>query len=337
MGPVLVTGAAGHLGANLVRAVLADGDQVRVLLRPGGMSAGVEALDVERRFADLRDEAAVRKAVSGCERVYHCGAKISIGRGGEREIFDTNVLGTRNVLTAARDESVERVVVTGSLGAVGDRPDGVADEAVPFDPFSPHTAYEWTKLVVAQEVFRAAAQGMNVVLATSCAIVGPHDYLPSRMGRLLIDFARGRLPAYIAGGFEFVAAGDIAAGHLLAMKHGRAGHNYVFGSGYRSMDQLMALFAELTGRGSPRRLPAGLVAGAARVLGPIAARVAPGREQLITTTSVRLLTSQRRADCAKARDELGYRAGSVDQAIRDAHAHFVERGVLAAAASTAGR
>ncbi|HEV2371536.1 MAG TPA: NAD-dependent epimerase/dehydratase family protein [Streptosporangiaceae bacterium] len=327
MPKVLVTGATGHLGANLVRGLLAAGHQVVVLLH-SAEAAAVDGLDVERRHGDVRDRDSVRAAVNGCDQVFHCAAKVSILETARREIFETNVLGTRHVLEAARDAGVRRVVVTGSFGAIGDRPGGPSDESVPFDPFTKHTAYEQTKLLVEHEVFRAAAQGMDVVLATSCAIIGPHDYKPSRMGRVLIDIGRGRFPAFIPGGFEFVTTADIVTGHLLAMSRGATGHNYLFGSGYRSMDQLVHQFAELTGAKPPLRLPRGLMAGIAGVVSPVLGRVAPGHEQLITPASVRLLAQQRRADCAKARTELGYQPTSIEQAVREAYEHFVQRGVI---------
>jgi nucleoside-diphosphate-sugar epimerase len=326
---VLVSGATGHLGANLVRALLADGQEVVALLHSAD-TAAVDGLDVECRQGDVRDREAMRKAASGCDRVFHCAAKVSITETARREIYETNVLGTRHVLDAARNEGVRRVVVTGSLGAIGDRGDGPSDESVPFDPFTTHTAYERTKLLVEHEAFRAAAQGMDVVLATSCAIVGPNDYKPSRMGRMLIDFARGRFPAFIPGGFEFVTTTDIVTGHLLAMSRGAAGHNYLFGSGYRSMDQLMAQFAELTGRKPPLRLPPQLMAGLAGVVSPVLGRLAPGHEQLITPASVRLLTARRRADCSKAVTELGYEPTSIEHAFREAYEHFARRGLIPA-------
>ncbi|TWP48109.1 NAD-dependent epimerase/dehydratase family protein [Lentzea tibetensis] len=327
MTEVLVTGAAGHLGANLVRQLVADGESVRVLVRPGSDDSGLAGLDVRRFEADLRDATALRPAVRGATRLFHCAAVISTVAGGEREIYASNVLGTRNLLDAALAEGVERVVVTGSFGAVGHLPDRPSDERVPFDPFTPHTAYQATKVLVAHEALRAHADGLDVVLATSCAIVGPHDYLPSRMGRLLLRFANGQLRAYIDGGFEFVAARDVVAGHLLAMAKGRSGAQYLLGSGYRSMDQLMATFEEVTGRRRPRlKLPPALVGGVGRVLSPLLART--GREQLLTPAAVRLLTQGRRADCTRARVELGYAPTSVEDAIREAHDDFVRRGLI---------
>lgn len=324
----LVTGATGHLGANLARQLLAEGRAVRVLLREGGPSPAVEGLDVERSPGDLRDAKAVARAVSGCERVYHCAARISTSSRSARETYACNVLGTRNVLAAARAAGVSRVVVTGSFSAVGHDPTRPSDETVPFDPFETATPYETSKAFVEQECLKAAVEGQDVVVAVSTAIVGPNDFKPSRMGRLLLDFARGNLRAYIPGGFEFVAARDIVAGHRLAMEKGRSGQKYIFSSGFHSVDDLMDIYESVTGRRRPRwRLPAPAMAALARVLA-VAGRPFPDREPRFTPAAVRLLRLSRRADCSKAKTELGFAPTSVAEAIREAYAWFRQMRVL---------
>jgi nucleoside-diphosphate-sugar epimerase len=135
----------------------------------------------------VRDARATREAVRGCRRVYHCAAKVSSGEGQTREIHDCNVLGTRHLLRAALDTGVERVVVTGSFSAVGWAPGRPSDERMPADPFERMLPYARSKMTAEQECLRAAADGLDVVIATSCAIVGPHDFKPSRMGRVLLD------------------------------------------------------------------------------------------------------------------------------------------------------
>ncbi|MGZ8238853.1 MAG: NAD-dependent epimerase/dehydratase family protein, partial [Methylobacter sp.] len=217
----LVTGATGHLGANLVRRLLADGEQVRVMMHSGRDNGALDGLDVERVIADLRNSEAVSAAVRGCSRVYHCAALVSTIEGSaahKRELFDINVRGTIYVLQAAKHHNIDKVVVSGSLSATGYEPDRSSHEGMPFYPFERHLPYGFTKHLTEHECLKAHADGLNVVVATSCAIVGPHDYAPSRMGRVLIDYAHGSLRAYIPGGFEFVSSRDIAEGHVLAMR-----------------------------------------------------------------------------------------------------------------------
>jgi nucleoside-diphosphate-sugar epimerase len=319
----LVTGATGHLGANLVRRLLHQGEGVRVLLRSSSDTRAVEGLDVERAIGDIRDPVALANAVKGCTRVYHCAAKISITSGSEREIYETNVLGTRNVLAVAARAGASRVVVTGSFSAVGHHPDRPSDERDPFDPFAKALPYERSKAAVEHECLKAVADGQDVVVAISCAIVGPNDFKPSRMGRVIRDFAHGRMPAYIPGGFEFVAARDIVQGHLLAMERGRPGQRYIFSTEFVTVDTLMEWLEEITGKPRPRlRLPPPVMAAIASVASPLMSTFAPNRPQRLTPGAIHLLRMGRRADCRKAKQELGYVPTSVKDAVREAHEWF---------------
>ena len=182
--PVLVTGSSGHVGANLVRRLLDDGVRVRVLLRRESPSESVAGLDVERAYADIRDLDATRRALEGCQGVYHCAAKVSTidgNRAHKRELFECNVLGTRNVLQAAREAQAGRVVVTGSFSAVGyhlDDPSAPSDESMQFYPMDRTMPYERTKVLTEHECLRAVAAGQDVVIATCCAVVGGADFGP---------------------------------------------------------------------------------------------------------------------------------------------------------------
>ncbi|HEV8550501.1 MAG TPA: hypothetical protein VGQ57_15760, partial [Polyangiaceae bacterium] len=170
--------------------------------------------------------------------------------------------------------------------------------------------------------------GQDVVLVVSTAVLGPHDFKPSRMGRVVLDFANGKLGAYIPGGFEFVGAGDLASGHLLAMERGKSGQRYIVSTQFLSIDDLMGMLETITGRRRPRRLSAGAMNVLAHISTFVLNRVAPERPQRFTPDAVRLLSQQRQADIAKARTELGYLPGSIEQALRDAHAGFVARGLV---------
>lgn len=329
----LITGSSGHLGANLVRRLIKDGHDVRALVRRRSNNAALDGLKVEIVYGDLRDPASFAAAVRGCSQIHHCAALLVTTKGKEREIFDCNVIGTRNLLRAAMDAGVSKVVVSGSLSAVGHAGDRPSDESVPFYPFEKLLPYSHTKAGVEHECLKAAVEGLNVVIATSCAIVGPNDFKPSRMGQTLIDFARGKLRAYVPGGFTFVAASDIVEGHMLCMEKGRSGQKYIFGTEFATVDQLMDIFEEVTGRKRPKlRLPGAVMAGLAEVSSFVMTNFFPEKPQRFTPAAVRFLRMQRKADCSKAMNELGYRPASIAQAIREAHECFVRRGVLPAPA-----
>ena len=333
----LVTGATGHLGANLLRRVLADGHEVKVLVRDrdgreeAEALAGLAGLPVQRVYGDLRDLDAMRAAMRGVERVYHTAAKVSTlpGSGAEREIYDTNVVGTRNVLKAAREAGVGRVVVSGSLSAVGHNPDRPSNEDDAFYPFGWHLPYAISKAWVEHECLKAVALGQEVVIAVSCAILGPNDFIPSRMGRVVQDFANGTMRAYIPGGFDFVAARDIVAGHVLAMEKGKVGQRYIFSSRFVEVDELMAILERVTGRPRPTlRLPPAVMAGIAHVSSFVLTHFFPSVPQRFTPAAVRLLQMRRRADTRRAQSELGFQPTSVEDAVREAYEHFVERGLI---------
>ncbi|GHF53235.1 hypothetical protein GCM10010218_38350 [Streptomyces mashuensis] len=327
---ILVTGATGHLGANLVRRLLADGHEVRALVEPSGPAVqALAGLPLRRAVGDVRDPAAVAAAVEGCDRVYHCAARVSTTARGHRGIHAVNVLGTRNVLDAARRHGVRRVVVTGSFSATGPAPGRASTERDLHYPFGPHTPYTRSKVLVEHECCKAAAQGLEVVVAVSTAIIGPHDYVPSRMGRVLLDFAHGRLFAYLPGGFEFVSAEDLVEGHLLAMERGLSGHKYLLSTEFRTVDAMMALYAQVTGCRPPRlRLPAPAMAALARLAEGPRAVLTPHREARFTPAAVRFLRSGRRADCSLARDVLGYRPTGIATAVEQAYRCFVDRRLI---------
>ncbi len=331
--PVFVTGAAGHVGANLVRRLLEDGVHVRVLLRHEDNNEGLDGLEVERAYGDIRDLSATRQAIKGCRGVYHVAAKVSTidgTRAHRREVYECNVLGTRNVLRAARQREAGRVVVTGSFSAVGydlDDPSAPSDETMQFYPMERTMPYERSKALVEHECWRAAAAGQDVVVATCCAVVGGADFFPSRLGRTMCDYADGKLHAFVDGGFEFVAARDIVEGHLLCMRHGRSGEKYIFSSEYKTISDILDLYEEVSGMPRPRRrIPANLMYVFSEAASYYLSRVHPDFPQRFTPGAIRLLKKRRHANLDKAKSELGYRPTSIRDAVHDAYAfHYHQR------------
>ncbi len=330
--PVFVTGAAGHVGSNLVRRLLNDGIPIRVLLRHEDNNEGLDNLDIECRYGDIRDLKATRDAMEGCQGVYHVAAKISTidgNRDHRREIFETNVLGTRNVLRAAHETEAGRVVVTGSFSAVGydlDDSSLPSDETMPFYPMVRTMPYERSKSQVEHECWRAAAKGQEVIVATCCAVIGGADFFPSRLGKTLCDYTNGKLRAYIDGGFEFVAARDIVQGHLLCMEYGRPGEKYIFSSEFKTISEILDLYEEVTGIPRPaRRIPSAVMLAFSEVASFYLSRYRPDFNQRFTPGAIRLLKLRRHASLEKARRELGYQSTSIREAINDAYAFHYNR------------
>ena len=336
MPPVFVTGSTGHLGANLVRRLLDDGVRVRVFLKRGESDEALEGLDVERSVGDIRDLNSTKHALAGCQGVYHCAAKVSTiegNRAHRRELFECNVLGTRNVLQAAREAGAGRVVVTGSFSAVGhdlDDPSAPSDETMQFYPMDRTMPYERSKALVEHECWRAAAKGQDVVVATCCAVVGGSDYFPSRLGRTLCDYSNRKLHAYVDGGFEFVAARDIVEGHVLCMQRGRSGEKYIFSTEYKTISEILDLFEEVSGVPRPhRRVPTHMMLVFAEAASFYLSRFHPSFPQRFTPGAIRLLRKRRHADTGKARRELGYQPTTIRAAVHAAYKFHYDRKAIA--------
>lgn len=332
-GKVLVTGASGHLGANLTRKLLERGVDVRVFVHPAMNNQGIEGLDVEIAHGDLRNPDEVAAAVQGCSRVFHTAAKISTGDptpAEAREIFEINVNGARNVFRAALDEGVARVVMTGSFSAVGYHPDDLARESnedVPFYPFDGWLPYTHTKVLAEHELLKAVNEGLDAVIATSTAIVGPHDFGPSRLGRVLCEFAERKLRAYVPGGFPFVSSYDIAEGHILAMEKGSTGNKYIFCTRFMTMDDLFDIYEEVTGARRPIKLPVGIVSKVVKAYYGVTKHF-PQIPQRLTPFAIRILQMHRHADTTRAREELGWEPTDIKDAIRDQYEFFCKLGKI---------
>ncbi len=328
-----VTGGTGHVGANLVRSLLADGIAVKALVRPGTDTAALDGLDVERVEGDLRDRDAIIKAMAGCERAYHVAAFVSLRAGAEQEIYESNVHGTRHVMEGAEQHGYQRVVFCSSFGAVGRNPaGGASDETFTVNPFDTHLSYEVTKAIAEIEVLRAVNRGVDAVIVNPVGIVGPHDYKPSSVGQTILDFGKRKMPAYVAGEFEFVGVDDVVQGHRLAMEKGRRGERYILAAEHLTLDQILDHLHEVTGAPRPRvRIPVGLMLPLAHVTNFFLKHFAPERPPRFTPGTIKILNGGKRADFSKARRELGYDPKPVLPAFTDSVEWFRARGQLPAA------
>lgn len=252
-----VTGGTGFIGANVVRALLARGLKVRALVRPGADLRNLEGLDIELAQGDVRDASSVRRAMEGCELVFHVAALYSFWVRPRSLIYEVNVDGTRNVLQAALELGAERVVYTSSVAALGLREDGrPADEDTPVDPKVIVGDYKKSKYLAQQVALAYAKKGLPVVIVNPTFPVGPYDIKPTPTGQVIRDFLDRRMPAYLETGMNVVAAADVAEGHLLAAERGRPGEKYILGGENLTMRELLETLAEITGLPAPKvRLP----------------------------------------------------------------------------------
>ena len=325
MKPVLVTGASGFLGWHVARLLRERGYPVRALVRP---ASRIEELDVERVTGDLRDPASLERAVAGCGLVYHVAADYRLWAPNPAELYQSNVEGTRNVLTAARDAGVERFVYTSTVGCIGIPCGGVGDENQPVALENMQGAYKRSKFMAEQTALQFGAEGFPVVIVNPTAPVGDHDVKPTPTGKIILDFLKGDLPAYIDTGLNLLDVRDCALGHLLAAEHGRAGERYILGCENLTLSAILQRLAKLTGRRAPTvRLPYA-VAYAAGVVSTAWANVTQ-RAPRAPLDAVRMARKHMFATHARAERELGFRPGSVDAALARAAGWFQTQGYSA--------
>ena len=326
----LVTGATGFLGSHVARQLVARGDaNVRVLVRPSSDLRALAGLAVEHVTGDLRDPASLDRALVGVECVYHVAADYRLWARNPREIYESNVTGTRNLLQAARRANVARIVYTSTVATIAVPNSGsLPSESTRARVTDMIGAYKRSKFLAEQEVLQAASEGLPVVIVNPTTPVGPGDWKPTPTGKIVVDFLNGRMPAYVDTGLNFVAVEDAAAGHLLAAERGRAGERYLLGSENLSLRELLDGLALVSGRPAPKfRVPLAL-AFIAACADTIVARIA-GREPQIPIDGVRIARHSMFVDCSKAVQELGFAPAPVAAALGRAVRWYEENGYVA--------
>jgi dihydroflavonol-4-reductase len=314
MKPALVTGASGFLGWHVARVLRERGYPVRALVRPGSRIAG---LDVEIVTGDLRDTASVERAAKGCATVFHVAADYRLWAKDPSELYRSNVDGTRNILNAARQAGVERVVYTSTVGCIGIPHDGVGDETTPVSLEDMAGDYKRSKFLAEQVALEFARGGFPVVIVNPTAPIGAHDVKPTPTGKIVLDFLNGDMPAFIDTGLNVVDVRDTAEGHLLALERGKPGERHILGSENLTLAQILAKLASITGKKGPKmRLPYA-VAYCAGVCSTAWAGIT-GSPPRVPIEAVRMAKKKMWVTHEKARRELGFHPGPAETALRRA-------------------
>ncbi len=322
MKPTLVTGASGFIGWHVARLLLDRGHRVRALLRP---ESEIPGLDVETTLGDLRDSSSIQSAVRGCGLVFHVAADYRLWVRNPQEMYQSNVDGTRHLLQASRDAGIERFVYTSTVGCIGVPKGGYGDETQPITLEEMAGPYKRSKFLAEQVALEFAQSGFPVVIVNPTAPVGDHDRKPTPTGKIVLDFITGKMPAYIETGLNLVDVRDTALGHLLAAEHGRAGERYILGAENLTLGQILAKLAAITGLPAPKMKLPYAVAYAAGVLTTAWASVS-GKPPLAPLDAVKMARKKMFVAHAKATNELGFRPGSVDQALTRAVNWFRDNG-----------
>lgn len=316
--PALVTGASGHIGANLVRALLGTGRRVRALVHAN--TTAIDGLPVVVVRADLLDGEVIARACEGVGTVFHLAGKISAGWEPAAEVHAINVTGTRNVVDGCLSAGVRRLIHFSSIQALSaSRATTALDETCDLVPSDDRTrgTYDRAKAQAERLVLAAGGRGLDAVVLNPTAVLGPFDFQRSPMGEVLAALGRGKLPALVAGGAcDFVDVRDVVDGALAAEQRGRRGERYILSGMRLSLVELAQRWATVTGHSAPRFVVPMRLARLAAPFAPAWARWR-GRRPLFTSESLRVLCTQPPASHRKAEDELGYRPRTIDETLRD--------------------
>jgi dihydroflavonol-4-reductase len=322
--PTLVTGASGFIGGHVLRALRERGERVRAMVRRENRIAGD---DVELVHGDLRDAASLARAVEGCRVVFHVAADYRLWVRNPRDMFESNVEGTRNLIQAARRAGVERFVYTSTVGCVNVPGNGLGDETMFVSREEMSGPYKRSKFEAEQVALEAARSGFPVVIVSPTAPIGDHDGKPTPTGKIVLDFLKGNLPAYIDTGLNLVDVRDVAAGHLLACEKGRVGERYILGAENLTLGEILQRLAAITGKPAPRvKLPYA-VAYAAGVVTTAVAHFT-GEAPFAPLDAVKMARKKMFVTHAKATGELGFEPGPVEGALQRAVDWFRDNGYV---------
>jgi len=324
----LVTGVAGFVGSSVARALAASGRRVRGLVRASSPTANLADFPGELKEADLRDAAAVNSSFRGVRELFHVAADYRLWSRDPEEIVRNNLSMTQNVMTAARDAGVERIVYTSSVATLLPDPSGPADETRAARPEQATGTYKRSKVVAERLVEEMVVRdGLPAVIVNPSTPIGPRDVKPTPTGRIIVEAANGGMPAYVDSGLNLVHVDDVAMGHLLAAEKGRIGERYILGGQDATLAEMLAEIARILGRKPPKlelpRAPLYPLAWLAERWADVT-----GREPFLTLDSLRMARHKMFYSSAKAERELGYRARPYAEALRDAIDWSREHGMI---------
>jgi len=325
---VLVTGATGFVGSAVVRALLAEGRRVRVLLRRSSDRRNLEGLVVEEAFGSLEDFPSLVAAVEGVGVLYHVAADYRLWVRDPDAMFAANVDGTQRLMHAALEAGVGRIIYTSSVATLGATSTGVpADEESPSTLQDMIGPYKRSKFLAEDAVKRLVMErGLPAVVVNPSTPISPRDMKPTPTGRMIVEAASGRMPAFVDTGLNLVHVDDVAAGHLLAERYGRIGERYILGGDDMTLAEILNDIARICGRKPPAfRLPIAAVwpvAIAAEAWG-----MATGNEPFVTLDGLRMARKKMFFSSAKAKHELGYKARPAGEGLADAIAWFRSQGM----------
>jgi len=325
----LVTGATGFIGSRLARKLLEKGADLRVLVRKNSNLENISDLPVDVVCGDLTKPETLLHALEGCEALFHVAAEYKLWVPKPETIYRTNVDGTVNIMKAALKKGIKRIVYTSSVATLGTNPDGTpADENTPVTIKDMIGHYKRSKYIAEEKVKEMVKKaGLPAIIVNPSTPIGPGDIKPTPTGRIIIEAASGRMPAYVDTGLNIVHVDDVADGHILAFEKGKIGERYILGGENLSLRQLLEKIAHLTGRPAPKiKISPNIVLPIAYVA-ELIAKITK-KEPFITVDGVLMSKKKMFFSIRKAKKELGYNPRPVDEAIKDSIDWFRQKGYI---------
>jgi len=313
---ILVTGANGFVGSNVVKELLKDRREVKIIIRKNSDTRNIDGLDVEIVYGDIRDKDSISLAIQGCDTLYHIAAYYSSEKIDAKIMYDINVEGTKNVLNSALEKETKKVVYTSTIGTIGQTTNrSLPNEETPFNLWNTASDYVKSKYLAELEALKLYEKGLPVVIVNPCAPVGAGDIKPSVSGQRILDYLNGKIPPYPEGGINWIHVRDVARGHILAAERGGIGAKYILGNRNLSVTEFLELMEKVTG--SKPMYPK-----------------TPGRVSQIRSYLSKFLRKETKSlpvltcDCSKAVRELNLPQIPIEEAMKEAVSWFSKYGYV---------
>ncbi len=333
---VLVTGATGFVGSHVARFLVSQGADLRLLVRTSSNTGNIAELKADRITGDLRDADSLKKAVEGCEFVFHVAADYRLWVRNPEEMYRSNVEGTRAIIRASQAAGVRRVIYTSSVATMGfTRTGQIVDEDSPVSLSDMVGHYKRSKFLAEQVALEAGQKGANVVVVNPTTPVGERDIKPTPTGRIIVDFLKRKFPAYVDTGLNLVDVAEVARGHVLAMERAVSGQRYILGGVDLTLKQILDKLSALTNLPAPTLRVPHLVALGFAAFDQFFTGVIFRKEPRATIDAVRMGRKKMFASSAKAERELGYKIVPIEDALSRAIHWFSTHGYVEASGAVA--
>ena len=324
-----ITGATGFVGSHVARALAAQGAELRLLVRPTSRLDNIADLRAETATGDLRNPESLKKAMVGCEFVFHVAADYRLWVRDPDQMYRSNVEGTRAIIQAAQESGVRRVIYTSSVATMGFTREGhIAGEDSPVSLKDMVGHYKRSKFMAEEIALEAGKKGVNVVVVNPTTPIGEYDIKPTPTGRIVVDFLKRKFPAYVDTGLNLADVKEVARGHILAMESARPGQRYILGGENMTLKQILDKLSALTGLPAPTMKVPHTVAMGFAVFDQFFTGMIMGKEPRATIDAVKMGRKKMFASSAKAERELGYKVMPVEDALRRAIDWFQAHGYV---------